>query len=144
MYPRRGGNSDRKRPSSNVMHNPDRSRAPLQPPPVILQFPLARIRFLSGCATRPRYVPRNVHVHAAIIIIIREIRNSYPSSSPVVRTGKKRKKKSIGYVQSVLRFVIENGRRIDFSKNLIRDFDDFSGRNFFFVICCIRMVIRRI
>lgn len=138
MYPRRGGNSDRKRPSSNVMHNPDRSRAPLQPPPVILQFPLARIRFLSGCATRPRYVPRNVHVHAVIIIIIREIRNSCPFSSPVVRTERKKERKKrargIGYVQSVLRFVIENGRRIDFSNNLIRDFDDFSGRNFFFLL----------
>lgn len=136
MYPRRGGNSDRKRPSSNMMHNPDRSRAPLQPPPVILQFPLARIRFLSGCATRPRYVPRNVHVHAVIIIIIREIRNSYPSSSPVVRTGRKkeRKKRASGMYNRFYGSVIENGRRIDFSNNLIRDFDDFSGRNFFFLL----------
>lgn len=45
---------------------------------------------------------------------------------------RKKRVRGIGCVQSVLRFVIENGRRIDFSKNLIRDFDDFSGRNFFF------------
>lgn len=147
MYPRRGGNSDRKRPSSNVMHNPDRSRAPLQPPPpVILQFPLARIRFLSGCATRPRDVPRNVHVHAVIIIIIREIRNSYPSSSPVVRTGRKKERKKRASVM-YNRFYgslskMEGGlssRRIWFGILTI-----FQEEIFFFVICCIRMAILKI